>query len=109
MEISGHVIISTFITLHGLNYASSTGEIAEFDKNMSQASSLMNSGDLTGAMNTFMVARDSYEGSYRPTSYRDEANNKIDETFKALSQKCNDLIEQRDLIGLKEAGRINTH
>ena len=95
------VIISTFITLHGLNYASSTGEIAEFDKNMSQASSLMNSGDLTGAMNTFMVARDSYEGSYRPTSYRDEANNKIDETFKALSQKCNDLIEQRDLIGAK--------
>ena len=96
------VIISTFITLHGLNYASSTGEIAEFDKNMSQASSLMNNGDLTGAMNIFMLARDSYEGSYRPTSYRDEANDKIDETFKALSLKCNDLIDQRDLIGAKK-------
>ncbi len=96
------VIISTFVTLHGLNYASSTGEIAEFDNNMNQASSLMTNGDLTGAMNTFMLARDSYEGSYRPTSYRDEANDKIDETFKVLSQKCNDLIEQRNLIGAKK-------
>ena len=88
--------------MYGLNYASSTGEIAEFDKNMSNASSLMSSGDLTGAMNTYMLARDSYEGSYRPTSYRDEANEKIEETFKVLSQKCTDLIEQRDLIGAKK-------
>jgi hypothetical protein len=96
------VIIASFITFHGLNYASSTGEIAEFDKNMSTASSLLGNGDITGAMNSYMIARDSYDGSYRPTSYRGEAGEKIEETFKILTQKCNDLIEQRDLIGAKK-------
>ncbi|MEE3415049.1 MAG: hypothetical protein VZR53_06730 [Prevotella sp.] len=96
------VIIASFITFYGLNYASSTGEIAEFDKNMSTASSLLGNGDITGAMNSYMIARDSYDGSYRPTSYRGEAGEKIEETFKILTQKCNDLIEQRDLIGAKK-------
>lgn len=94
--------IATILTMFGANYASSTEEIAEFDNNMEKASALLNNGDASGAITAYMFARDSYDGSFRPSKYQGEADEKITEAFNSLTNECHSLIENRQIVKAQE-------
>lgn len=94
-------IVTLFLAFMGGNYAVSADEIGKFDEGMAKANTLFKNGDYTGAITSYMLTRDSYDGSFMPTKYEGEANDKIKEIIPVIKSKCQDLINGKKLIEAK--------
>lgn len=78
---------------YGGTYATSTDDINAYEQRMETADGYLANGDYGKAIAGFMQASDQYDGSYRTSSYKDEAMSQADACFESMQNKVASLIE----------------
>lgn len=91
----GAIALLGFFT--GINYLSSKSQIDTFNTTIEQADQAASQGDLGKAMGLYQSAKDNYDGTFMSSMYEGEAEDKIQDNFKTISNQCEQLISENKL------------
>lgn len=78
---------------YGGSYVISTDDINAYEQRMETAGGYLTNGDYGKAIAGFMQASNQYDGSFKTSSYKDEAMSRADACFESMQKKVASLIE----------------
>jgi len=91
----GIIALLGFFT--GTSYLSSKSQIDNFYATIEKADNALSQGDIGNAMGLYQKAKDNYDGTFLSIKYEGEAEEKIQDNFKMISEQCKQLIAEKEL------------